>query len=153
MHIRADISGEDWAIATRSVRAHMRPSLGRADPTGSCEELAVFGPVGTVWFDTDTSRAGYAGSVLYLCCFLAEWLRTRPGSLTLPGESIYQAPKLVVLADADTVRLRFERGRTTDEIGAPIDSFALAAASFVNEFVGEVSHRWGWSGERDDPSP
>lgn len=142
MNIRTEIADDDWVIATDGIAQFMRPSLDGSVSAGRCQELWLFGPAGTVWFDSGSRTVGYSGSVLYLSCHMNNWLRQLPDSQTIHSESVFQSPELVVTRSGGHVQLRFDRGGRYDQVVAPLDDCREAVRSFVAKFTSDALARW-----------
>lgn len=141
MDIRLDISADAWDKASQEMAAALRPRLGLQPLVGTCQELWVYGPVATIWFDVGRGPIGYSGSVLYLCCHLATWLREQPPTFVVPSESVFQSRELLMTRTEESMELQFGRVNGYERITASVEDVREAVRAFVATVTEDASSR------------
>ena len=105
----------------------------------TCWDVWFLGPQGRVVFAFDDPGLVYEGSMTYLACHLAQWLRSRPTDYEIDSESVYQAIRLRIL----------DRGALTGVVATdyrgtrPFDVETTAWVDAVRDFLERVATELG----------
>lgn len=135
LSISFDVDEGAWDAAVEWLAHWTRHRAPWQEPIElSCAGVWDIGPEGHAWFETDSRRVGYRGSLLYLACALDGWLGGDSAACVIESESVYQSPvvELKMVDGSVDVTLRLHDGPATFRVAR--DDVRRAVTNFLEDF-------------------
>lgn len=142
LHISFEVDEGSWDAAAADLADWTRPVAPWQEPIErSCADAGFIGPEGYAWFQLDSTRIEYRGSLLHLACALNEWLSLDPEVYTIEPDLVYQSAAVELRRVGDAVEVTLPRIDREDAFRSPRDEVRRAVTKFLAEFGGAIVAR------------